>query len=104
MYTLPGAEDASFILTYELMTLVNYDGYIQLILDIDNSRDIYMTGREARDDLHNGVECTKYSYHFTVDGIRISPIVLKKRNLFFLFFFFSNLQLQLMVLEYHQLY
>lgn len=63
----------------EMMTLVKYDDYIQIILDIDNSRDIYMTGREARDALHNGIECTKYSYHIIVDGIRISPFTLKKR-------------------------
>lgn len=63
----------------EMMVIIKIEGYIQKVLDLDNSRDIYMIYREARDILHDGKECTKYSYHFTVDNIRISPFILKKR-------------------------
>jgi P4 family phage/plasmid primase-like protien len=50
---------------------------IKDILELSNTDDIYYTYREARECMHKGKICTKYSYHLVVDNIRISYMTLK---------------------------
>ena len=45
---------------------------IQNVLDLENSKNIYIIKRPSREVEHNKVLCDKYSYHFIVDNIRIN--------------------------------
>ena len=56
----------------ETSTILKIQQNIQNILNLDISRDIYITIRPKREVEHNNKLCDKYSYHFIVDGFRIN--------------------------------
>ena len=47
----------------EQIEIAKINSCIQKILNIDTSKDIYITNRESRDVIHEGKNHIKYSYH-----------------------------------------
>lgn len=61
------------IITYnETSVILKILQDIQNILNLNNSRDIYILRRTPRNVEHNNKFYDKYSYHFIIDGIRIN--------------------------------